>query len=63
MSYLKKINENFNTEEIDFELFSRLIAIILEENNNLQRKQNSEFEKFENEENEEIDTPLEVYDN
>lgn len=60
MSYLKKINENFNSEEIDFELFSRLIAIILEENNNLQRKQNSEFEKFENEE---IDTPLEVYDN
>ena len=60
MSYLKKINENFNTEEIDFELFSRLIAIILEENNNLQRKQNSEFEKFENEE---IDTPLEVFDN
>jgi len=62
ISYLKKINETFNQDEIDFELFSRLIAIILEENNNLQRKQDSEIEKFENEKEELEDSPLEVYD-
>lgn len=47
MSYLKKINENFKADEIDFELFSRLVAIILEENNNLQRKQESEINREE----------------
>ena len=59
---MKKINENFKADEIDFELFGRLIAILLEENNNLQRKQDSEIEHSEDKEEQE-DMPIENYDN
>lgn len=34
-SYLMNLDENFNANEIDFELFARLIAILLEEYNSL----------------------------
>jgi len=34
-SYLMNLDENFNSNEIDFELFARLIAILLEEYNSL----------------------------
>ena len=33
--YLAKLNSNYHPEEIDFELFARLVAILLEELNNL----------------------------
>lgn len=34
-SYLTNLDENFNPNDIDFELFARLIAILLEEYNSL----------------------------
>lgn len=61
---MKKVKEEFNQDEIDFELFSRLVAILLEENN-LQRKQEENENEDENEEKEpeELkDDPTENYE-
>lgn len=45
-SYLKKIKENVSNEEIDFETFARLIAILLEEKINLRRREGDENEEM-----------------
>lgn len=59
VSYLKRIDESFNQEEMDFELFCRLVAILLEESNNLQQRNKEEDELMDNpEENQQ--NPFEI---
>ena len=57
---MKKIKENYNPEEIDAELFARLVAILLEENNNL-RRNDEEEEQYEEEEEEEEEGKFESF--
>lgn len=57
-SYLRKLNESYNHDEIDLQLFARLVAILLEEINNLQmnKPQNEENNRAENPEGERYQT-------
>jgi hypothetical protein len=54
---LKKVKENFNRDEIDFDTFGRIIAIILEDASFIKNDNDIENENY-NDENGENDNEL-----